>query len=947
MSEHQELLPVVDKEEAYQYTENKRTFTWKTNSAAQLIGAALPYAKAAAKAAEKAVENAKTDHSATADSLKAATRSIQDGLGSAKMAAEAAEQAANAAQQMAAASGQGGASRLEAKAKLVQLTESAAKDLVRALEGTGAVAKTASGTIETPERLALAHTASKLVLSCARAAAGIAAESKRLSETLASPQADQFVPGVNKINRINDGLGAELRSQWESIIQTVEGAAAAAEQTATSVQATRLENTVETARRAEAEARTAADVTNLFSVAAEHGLLKFKAEAIKAAAAAAKELVTASVETVKLATEASIAAGENDANACKSAVSVASRCACRCAWHSAEAAQSAASNDPDETIAVGAADEAKTAVDEIRKLAESQQNGSSPVRLTLDSRCKLVGFVVFFVIVMLAFVVEVRAYDEDQKYENEHQTGKRNRKICVECYVFRLLFVALAMISIVYLECRVLKSGRARLAYVGAVRISNVPASIAAPVELCNLPSVLFASAFQLFAFLKLFLNLLGIVCGAMEFGFVDSSELDYTPHGIVMLIRHALLFVFTVLQTRFFIKYCKASIQLKLGRSWLPLSIVMAANIGVWFTTVGIELQDIGRPHKEIANGTYCYDKKINKIKEFLYPFEIEYCVMSSLMAYMLMSNMGRLAEFLHRQVRSGPVKSQEIVRRVKRIMLRSGGAQGGSHEDQAQSEFASIRKHSWMISIGAVAVVASLTVVAFVHFDDENNPVLIIVLFSLQMGSHALSIPVLAVLLFCYFRVDKNRRIGSDNLVDRLLLWLGVIAIVGNNAYNFLKNFSLTIELLENFFGAVQSVLQAVFLELMLVGAFTLDNKLHEALKRFLGRCFPRNFVSYMLSFLILLNICEWVLSALCFPFFFQREEDKKEGLFLLLMPLKVFYRFHSVMSIQDFKKHHLRVETARNCTAGRESDDESGADAVLIHFTDIENGELEANG
>uniref|UniRef100_A0A1I8ITR4 I/LWEQ domain-containing protein n=1 Tax=Macrostomum lignano TaxID=282301 RepID=A0A1I8ITR4_9PLAT len=502
-SQQEGTTPPIDEGNAPQqenrHTVSKRTLTWKANCAAQSMGAALPHAKAAQEAAAKAVENAETDQSATADGLKAVTKSIQDALGGAGGNCSSTNGRGfwqgGASRSEAAASEQGGASRRgrgfwagrasrpEAKAELAKLTESAAKDLVRALEGTEAVAKTASDTIETPERLALAHTASKLVLSCAKAAAEIAAESKRLSETLASPQADQLEEiEENKINRINDALnGLQLQQNRPPQVPKP------------------LTNGPNLALNCQfVNGRD-----NLFSVAAEHGLLKFKAEAIKAAAAAAKELVTASVETVKLATEASIAAGGSDANACKSAVSVASYCArhtVSAAWLLAEAFKSAASDDPDETVAAWAANHAKTAVDEIRKLqAEFQQNGSSPVRLTLDSRCKLVGFVVFFVIVMLAFVVEVRAYHEYQKYENEHQTGKRRRKICLGCRVSRLLFVTLAVISILLLECWVLKSGRARLAYVGAVRISNVPASISAPVKLCNLPSALFASAFLLF----------------------------------------------------------------------------------------------------------------------------------------------------------------------------------------------------------------------------------------------------------------------------------------------------------------------------------------------------------------------------------------------------------------------------------------------------------------
>uniref|UniRef100_A0A1I8FDS3 TLDc domain-containing protein n=1 Tax=Macrostomum lignano TaxID=282301 RepID=A0A1I8FDS3_9PLAT len=585
---------------------------------------------------------------------------------------------------------------------------------------------------------------------------------------------------------------------------------------------------------------------------------------------------------------------------------------------------------------------------------------------TLSVASKISGIALLLLLIFFSFAMELRTYEQSQKDKVCTRDDCDTSKFWELCLGYRCVIVSAAIVATALLECLALSHWEGT-AMIGNLKIENLPSTIEVKHKPGNRLSTLFVITFVLFALPTCLSKMFECICKVIE------------------QCNHSIRLAF---------KFRNLSIQRRLGLSWVLLSTIMAANISVWFATVGLELQGIKGAERSIKEGSYCEKLSINHINDLLYPFQIEYCVMASLLAFTMLSNMGLLAK----QLRVQKSSDLDAARSKIKALLR----QSDDSLRLQSSEADTIRQHSLMFLLSLLLLLISVAGAAFVGFEDKHDDVKWIVFNALLVFLHSCGLLGL-VLLSGYVRRSDKKPLGASHLADRLLLWLGSAAILLNGLYSLLgnifnpqlkmhdlngaefanmtmlgllprqrqlpelKHIRINLKIANGFFNIIQSSVQSILLEWILViyqnvcvrpervrpeqvsqsgsgqsgsGQSGQPERVRPERVRPEGsgqsgsqsgsgqsqsgsdesgldqKSEPRQHnglspkIRALINIMMVVNAAEWILSSLCFSFFFPSNHG--DTVSLLLMPLQVFYRFHSAVCFHDFKRH-LKMEKA----------------------------------
>ncbi|PAA65414.1 hypothetical protein BOX15_Mlig010166g1 [Macrostomum lignano] len=516
--------------------------------------------------------------------------------------------------------------------------------------------------------------------------------------------------------------------------------------------------------------------------------------------------------------------------------------------------------------------------------AEDQPVEVSPI-------CKLKCLVLGLVIVVIGVVASLN--EGTVTYQEKHNKSRLNKSSwrwynrdnpnLWVCWAIKCIQLLMGILSVVFLLKEVMKKGY----------LSNLPRFQELPKKFSNYPTTMFISIFIIFA-------ILGIVCAIAEtiselINSIDPNVYEMLPYADVL--RCVLLFAFILLQAWFFTKNNRMCLNWKLDGAWVAMTIILATNVSLWFFYISYEISKIaGENHACDTNETT--RKKLHEsfdmIVEIMFPFLIEFFLMGAILAASFLSNIGRLSCILKQLQQSVPYLTN--------------GAEMNFKDH--------LRKHLHSLLLGiALAGSAILISLMMKLFTCEREPWHLLTLYILAVLFVAGS--VCCVVLLRAFRVDGEAKVETKarTAADRLMLWFCVVALVVDELNRLWGLFQSDKPLysaigtgLVIVFDIVQSVLQVYVLECILL---RLEVRVGGSPRSQGGSVGAR-----LLTVLMVINALEWLVSAVAFSLFFFNSNSQRSAATMALVvisaPLQVFFRFHSVGCIHEFREHCREVDS-----------------------------------
>ncbi|PAA75826.1 hypothetical protein BOX15_Mlig015311g2, partial [Macrostomum lignano] len=547
--------------------------------------------------------------------------------------------------------------------------------------------------------------------------------------------------------------------------------------------------------------------------------------------------------------------------------------------------------------------------------ADGQPIEASPI-------CKLKCLVLGLVIVAIGVVASLNkgAATYQEKHEiplNKsnwpwHQRDNPNLWVC---WVIKCIQLLTGIASMVFLNKRVMQEGRItnaiyqnpalpQLRYL----LGNLRRFQELPENFSNYPTKMFISIFIIFA-------ILGIVCAIAEtisdlIEAIDPNVYEMLPYADVL--RCVLLFAFILLQAWFFTKNNRMCLNWKLDGAWVAMTIILATNVSLWFFYISYEISKIaGENHTCHTNETT--RKKLHEsfdmIVEIMFPFLIEFFLMGAILAASFLSNIGRLSCILKQLQQSVPYLTNDAIRDK---LFSSSAAQRSLRNFKYH-----LRKHLRSLLLGiALAGSAILISLMMKLFTCEREPWHLLTLYILAVLFVAGS--VCCVVLLRAFRAAGEATVETKarTAADRLMLWFCVVAVVVNDLNRLWGLFQSDKPLynaigtgLVIVFDIVQSVLQVYVLECILLRRIKSTNVQVGG---------SHSWGARLLTVLMVINALEWLVSAVAFSLFFFTSNSQRSAATMALVvisaPLQVFFRFHSVGCIHEFRKHCREVNEPR---------------------------------
>ncbi|PAA78642.1 hypothetical protein BOX15_Mlig016882g1 [Macrostomum lignano] len=417
------------------------------------------------------------------------------------------------------------------------------------------------------------------------------------------------------------------------------------------------------------------------------------------------------------------------------------------------------------------------------------------------------------------------------------------------------------------------------------------------PHHLANYPTTFLELILIVFSFL----GLIGVLLEFVEHligGHASGAALA------ALTVKCILLTAFVSIQVRFFVVHSKVCLLWKLKQTFLAFSLIISANISCWCFHTKSEIGEVF----VLKRSDWCPDSKIHRasvkdvlksLVESLGPFLSEFFLMGAILSCSVMSNAGRWVKvFLRKQLSGMPVDE------IKRCISEDYQVNGHFLKQIRRYSCKLVLMFAFLIIVTVGTLIFKFFMVCTKSIEDWNASV-----NRIQVPFYSIGIIVclflLAVNRCCSVQVQRADR-GPEvrHTADSVMLWCGLSGVVLYRIQRLWRAFVVGggqfrvpyIEGGTSLLNILQSVLQVSLVDRILAGRI---RNLHPRLAD----------IGALL--LIICNAAEWFIYGSAFSLIlgYRNDDPVNLSLAIVTLPLHVFFYFHSIGCLYDFKEYMHR--------------------------------------